>query len=979
MSTVNNNYWYDDSDLQAILVSRTTELFNAVNFDVPNVQFMAAVSSKEEATNFLFPSFSVSEARAYFVYPILISNHWVGAVCTSNGTGRSITLLDSAMSESHKIELQAMLENEFNVKLVFSDCRQQPDGSSCGAFLVENVLSHIIGESCSSFPWRDLPAHDIRKVHLDTLKANNVAFSVGFLAKNTSCCNPAALVSSKLGKCPPTAIVERARNGEAFLSNETILSFQNLSIDKNSTLEVFNLVSQSISMSKSKSDLRCFIKTSVELGEVNVFYDAGILGVPCVEGTLVFEVNQNLKGNRKNGWIKPLGSDTLQSPSEFIRTKSDPYTKIQIRLKDKTVVSLEAHLGSLRDKKNCDTTGAKQFNSLTHHAVYDKLKAVQFVPRVAFRVCRSDEVITQCISPRINCDVNNLRAYEYFSKMGDHLARSNTNQPFCSATSLLRCALWWSSFGVQRVVAIYPQRLLETIKQKEDAKKVCVWNFAAETLRNSVLPEGGFQHQRSFARRSFEVIFDGPIPMYLPLSSKESGMPNYEQVHCSWTIMNRWDSDNSRELVDLPQLGTPFNPRDFFKDVTALAGSSFPVKVMIQSDAPKFLVIKRGTGSSVSDLDPLYGSSRFSAGNRHAVNEFISNCMYKSYGVPVPCAQLLDVVVETSWSTPKLETHTRVFVLLFEFLSGGALNIEDKDSHVASARKHLHIDMLFDNFDVCGDKGQNLLMASSNNQAGIIAYRIDVGGCLCFSATGARRDPGQKNFINFLMPKKDSTNIKDPRLILAGCSNARQMDIFLNPVRGLHLPTRRNDLACFPEWHDACNYVTTNFMYITNNSIVPNSEPSTACHLLFSFEMDGDLSLQFLNQECMEKNISYIPKKGNNFVILTRNEVKVSLFAAALDDFSSYEVVCLLLECDISFKFFYLEGLGYFIWFPEVKGWRSEHIRASSTLWETAKNYAHRTKVSAGLRNRIISYTSFVTPTLLDFIDILDSIGKSML
>ncbi|KAJ3181232.1 hypothetical protein HDU87_001361 [Geranomyces variabilis] len=497
------------------------------------------------------------------------------------------------------------------------------------------------------------------------------------------------------------------------------------------------------------------------------------------DGTVVWEFSaeplENPGARRKCGWIKDSKSNKQYAPSHLTGTK-EAFSCIRLSktgqtLYDRLTAEVYDQAGRAENAEQLEKFKNKTIQSIHQ----DAHEGVPPVPDRLFRTCPPDGLALEgSIKPRGSLSARDGLVSEYLGKLWNHISRNGLANSFISTSTHLPIAAWWSLLPIVEIDPRHPH-LLE--------KKPLIWNFDEEKVRTEILPKvSGFQKQQLFCRRSREVIID----------VSEIPKTAWSRVKSTWSVKNMWQSATDFCLPDLTR-EDPFDPHQFFRNVQVLQGSTFPVSVelRIKGKTQKF-VVKRGTGKC--DEDSVYGNSRFSAASCHATNEFFANCIYRHFGCPVPKAALLDVQVTlTPCSAPP--TVTREYLVVFEWIDGVKWDMK-LPTDLQRTRQHMPVDLLLRNFDMCGDKGQNLLVLGND------VFRIDVGGSLNFGASGLRSDKTKSGSLFSDFRKGEGARAKVAALV-----SAPRVKTQLDLCNVGQLVGAFPAIAQFPEWNDACGYV----------------------------------------------------------------------------------------------------------------------------------------------------------------------------
>merc|ERR1712224_1008339 len=109
--------------------------------------------------------------------------------------------------------------------------------------------------------------------------------------------------------------------------------------------------------------------------------------------------------------------------------------------------------------------------------------------------------------------------------------------------------------------------------------------------------------------------------------------------------------------------------------------------------------------------------------------EFFASLAYHLAGVAVPDSALYTIKVTATYpGPPQQEYSCMTMVLLTRFIDGHQLDQKNVTGHpaVPAFCQGLCMDIALGNFDVAGEKGQNLLVVGAGSDSRI--FRIDNGG-----------------------------------------------------------------------------------------------------------------------------------------------------------------------------------------------------------------------------------------------------------
>jgi hypothetical protein len=150
------NYLYESEDIEAVLKARLK--------DIPNVDVLAGALMNDGAENnrvadvlknYLIenPLLRINHTNKTVIVPIEKGSHWYGLKISLTGhTVNSIRYYNSLQNEGDAAFMstiaaelygQGLITNKIAVKPV--NCLQQPDSTSCGPYLIENIYCDVLG------------------------------------------------------------------------------------------------------------------------------------------------------------------------------------------------------------------------------------------------------------------------------------------------------------------------------------------------------------------------------------------------------------------------------------------------------------------------------------------------------------------------------------------------------------------------------------------------------------------------------------------------------------------------------------------------------------------------------------------------------------------------------------------------------------------------------------------------------------------
>jgi len=133
-------YWYEDDDIRAVLKSRV----GSSAYIAPALPF----ESKELVTDIVRSSVAEAKTQGSALIPINFGNsHWVALAIKNTGAGKIKVIYNDSFgsplssTSNGALVLQVLKEINPNIELIDLQTRQQSDGSSCGAFTAENLVT----------------------------------------------------------------------------------------------------------------------------------------------------------------------------------------------------------------------------------------------------------------------------------------------------------------------------------------------------------------------------------------------------------------------------------------------------------------------------------------------------------------------------------------------------------------------------------------------------------------------------------------------------------------------------------------------------------------------------------------------------------------------------------------------------------------------------------------------------------------------
>lgn len=452
----------------------------------------------------------------------------------------------------------------------------------------------------------------------------------------------------------------------------------------------FQLVSACSTSSQKNQDLFRYAK-AYKGQEVKVVIDG-----KEKKGVITSTVDK--KTGKEHWGILPEGKSTLQSATGF--AGQGAYDTIQLQGDTLRQKLSEEKANSVADFSSF----VEKLKVLGIEGVYKKHQANIQRSKPQYRVCRISEredINNQKpITPRLNEKIED--PIRYFTAMYDHVSRGTAKQPFISATADVHCMLWWSFYGI-----------LPVIKIDGDIFPGRIWDFSVASIREDIFPSSkGQQHQRAYAGRSSEILYDQPIPFNA-----------YKIVKFQTKVLNHWkfgETEFPEHLSDLIPL-------------EVLRGCTSPIKVNFGENT---FVVKRGLGpmEGIQERTRIYKECE-----KNTVNEFLSLACYHFLGILVPDASLYQFQVSVDGE----QIDATFYLMMTHWIHGKEPNYQ---SEAGTFQTGIWADVVLQNLDVVGPNCQNLLIEEESK----VCYRIDAGGCLGFSAKGSPRN---------LLPVADILNL----------------------------------------------------------------------------------------------------------------------------------------------------------------------------------------------------------------------------
>ncbi|ACE06367.1 hypothetical protein Aasi_1015 [Candidatus Amoebophilus asiaticus 5a2] len=195
---INNEYQYEDNDIQAILTAR---LRNLPTNSKP-IHVLAAVDNivPDQLKKRLEQDRVHNNGDRILLIPCnLGSYHWVGILLEVSANGKVIRAeyTDSLNTSNNiSIDFQQQLNKIYpNCILQSHSLLKQDDVTSCGAYTIENLLLALQSRTSTS----EITTKNIRKSHLARLKKHNLNFYNKFYPRQRDNLSTTADISQQLG------------------------------------------------------------------------------------------------------------------------------------------------------------------------------------------------------------------------------------------------------------------------------------------------------------------------------------------------------------------------------------------------------------------------------------------------------------------------------------------------------------------------------------------------------------------------------------------------------------------------------------------------------------------------------------------------------------------------------------------------------------------------------------------------------------
>ena len=137
---IQSGYWYADDDIRAVIKSRVGDSC----YIAPALPF----ESRELVSDIVRSSVAESRATGSALIPINFGNsHWAALAIKADSNGRIRVIYNDsfgipiASTSNGALVAQILTEIDPTIELIDLQVRQQSDGSSCGAFTAENLIT----------------------------------------------------------------------------------------------------------------------------------------------------------------------------------------------------------------------------------------------------------------------------------------------------------------------------------------------------------------------------------------------------------------------------------------------------------------------------------------------------------------------------------------------------------------------------------------------------------------------------------------------------------------------------------------------------------------------------------------------------------------------------------------------------------------------------------------------------------------------
>ena len=137
---IQSGYWYGDDDIRAVIKSRVGDSA----YIAPALPF----ESRELVSDIVRSSVAESRATGSALIPINFGNsHWAALAIKADSNGRIRVIYNDsfgsaiASTSNGALVAQILTEIDSTIELIDLQVRQQSDGSSCGVFTAENLIT----------------------------------------------------------------------------------------------------------------------------------------------------------------------------------------------------------------------------------------------------------------------------------------------------------------------------------------------------------------------------------------------------------------------------------------------------------------------------------------------------------------------------------------------------------------------------------------------------------------------------------------------------------------------------------------------------------------------------------------------------------------------------------------------------------------------------------------------------------------------
>lgn len=137
---VQNGYWYTDDDIREVIKDKLDE---SKYYVAPAIPF----DSRELVTDIVRDSVNEARLKGSALIPVNFGNHWAAlAIKRTDNGGLKVIYNDSLGSPitdktNSQLLKDVLTEIDPSIEIIDLQVRQQTDGSSCGAFTAENLMT----------------------------------------------------------------------------------------------------------------------------------------------------------------------------------------------------------------------------------------------------------------------------------------------------------------------------------------------------------------------------------------------------------------------------------------------------------------------------------------------------------------------------------------------------------------------------------------------------------------------------------------------------------------------------------------------------------------------------------------------------------------------------------------------------------------------------------------------------------------------